>query len=625
MTISTNSNILIEGNTFDLGNSSPSGAIYYDNLILLNLDANGALFGAPGYAVINNNYLNGVVLDGYHIMVNSGSANITNNTFLGPGSQLSPVPVAAYINVSGSLMDHIITNNVFDSPTVDGIGGTNEKLVIGPGNKGALTPNTLYINNKNQTSYLPISKVPNLVDFTHFDGDVAYASPPNPLQAFYHFNSYPEGPGATAESKYGSFAAPGSMIPTFLDTNNYAVAEGTQIIWGTGTVYEARYTITVDVDEYLPLNVQILNFTIGLSADANIAPNLNSLTNGSSKSVYQMWTNTSVSKNPNIVYGPTSIGPANIIAALANTVADVHFTVNAAGSSPTSGFAVLAGSTITNTGFTVITGDLGLYPGTSVTGFPPGTVSGTQHITDAAALAGQTALSAQYSTAIALTPTITFPPIHDIGGAVLIPGVYKEPSSLGITGTVTLDAGGNPNATWTFQIGSTLITASSAVVSLINGAQAANVTWAVGSSATLGTGTNFVGSILAVASITDSGGSTVTGRLLAGSAAVTLNDTTITVPSPSVPSVDSNLTAALSVFTTGISGTSQVTPAQLSAATQYLFLDVSSLPQFYTVMPDTRITVTYQAQTTLDTTTAGVTANGYVDVYESPLIVKYRW
>ena len=169
MTVYTNSNIIIKGNTFDLGNSSPTGGIYYDSLILLNLDANGAADpsdgNGPGYAVVTENYLNGVAVDGYHIIVNSGSTNINNNTFVGPGLNINNVAVAAYINVVGSQMDHIITNNFFDSPTVDGPSGVNERLVIGPGTNGALTPGTIYTNNKNQTAYMPISKVPNLVSF----------------------------------------------------------------------------------------------------------------------------------------------------------------------------------------------------------------------------------------------------------------------------------------------------------------------------------------------------------------------------------------------------------------------------------------------------------------------------
>src|SRR5271156_5656067 len=145
MTVSTNSSIIIEGNTFDVGNTSPTARISYNNLIAVNLDPHAASdlgdSNGPGYAVIDNNYLTGIGSGGTHIVVTSGSANITNNVFLGPGIPQASVPIAAYINVSGSQMDQIITNNVFDSPTVDGAFGTNEQLVMGPGIARALTPN----------------------------------------------------------------------------------------------------------------------------------------------------------------------------------------------------------------------------------------------------------------------------------------------------------------------------------------------------------------------------------------------------------------------------------------------------------------------------------------------------
>jgi hypothetical protein len=188
--------------------------------------------------------------------------------------------------------------------------------------------------------------------------------------------------------------------------------------------------------------------------------------------------------------------------------------------------AVLAGSTVTNTGPTVVTGDLGLSPGTSVTGFPPGTVNGTQHITDPVAAQAQTDLTTAYNNAAAQAPTATVS--ADLGGQTLTPGVYTSASSLGLTGALTLDAQGNPNAVFIFQAGSTLTTASASSVNLVNGAQACNVFWQVGSSATLGTASTFRGTILALTSITATTSATVDGRLLARNAAVTLDTNTIT-------------------------------------------------------------------------------------------------
>ena len=189
-------------------------------------------------------------------------------------------------------------------------------------------------------------------------------------------------------------------------------------------------------------------------------------------------------------------------------------------------FAVLGGSTVTNTGPTVLTGDLGLSPGTSITGFPPGTVNGTIHQTDAAALQAQKDLTTAYDDAAGRTSTATIS--ADLGGQTLTPGVYKGAPSLHLTGTLTLDGQGDKNAVFIFQTpASTLITASGSRVVLIGEAQACNIIWQVGSSATLGSGSFFKGNILALQSITVNTGTTVDGSTLARNAAVTLDDNTI--------------------------------------------------------------------------------------------------
>ena len=190
-------------------------------------------------------------------------------------------------------------------------------------------------------------------------------------------------------------------------------------------------------------------------------------------------------------------------------------------------FAVLAGSTITNTGPTTITGDLGLSPGTSVTGFPPGQVIGAQHIANAVAAQAKNHLAIAYDNAAARPVTATIP--VELGGTTRTAGVYASPAgTFGITGTLTLDAQGDPDAVFIFKAASTLITASASKVELVNGAQADNVIWLVGSSATLGTYSILRGTILALASITVTTGVTVYGRTLARNAAVTLDTNTIT-------------------------------------------------------------------------------------------------
>ena len=191
-------------------------------------------------------------------------------------------------------------------------------------------------------------------------------------------------------------------------------------------------------------------------------------------------------------------------------------------------FAVLAGATVTSTGLTVITGDLGLSPGTAVTGFPPGIVNGALHTGDSTAAIAEADLTTAVNTATALTLPILL--AGDLGGRTLVPGLYKSTSSLAVTGALTLDAQGDPNAVWVFQIASTLTTISGSQIILTGGAQAANVFWIVGSSATLGTTSVFKGTIMAYASITITTGATLDGRALARTGAVTLDSNIITKP-----------------------------------------------------------------------------------------------
>lgn len=196
-------------------------------------------------------------------------------------------------------------------------------------------------------------------------------------------------------------------------------------------------------------------------------------------------------------------------------------------------FGVLAGTTVTNTGATTVHGDLGLYPGSSVTGFPPGTVTGTKHINDTVAALAQTDLTTAYNNLAGRTGATNVS--GNIGGQTLTPGLYKSTSSLEISsGDLTLDAQGNASAIFIFQIASTLTTTTDRKVILTGGANAFNVFWQVGSSATIGTNSTFKGNILAYASITLTSGATLEGRALARTGAVTLDTNSVIPEFPSI-------------------------------------------------------------------------------------------
>jgi type VI secretion system secreted protein VgrG len=192
-------------------------------------------------------------------------------------------------------------------------------------------------------------------------------------------------------------------------------------------------------------------------------------------------------------------------------------------------FAVLGGTGVTNTGPTVIWGDLGVSPGaaSTITGFPPGVISGTEHAADTEAANAQADALAAYDYLAGLTPTENLTG-RNLGGQTLTPGVYKFDTTAGLTGKLTLDLQGDPNSLFVFQIGTTLTTASGSSVIGLDGAPCCNVYWQIGSSATLGTGTDFLGSVIADGSITLTTGAAIAhGRALALNGVVTLDTNTI--------------------------------------------------------------------------------------------------
>lgn len=231
-------------------------------------------------------------------------------------------------------------------------------------------------------------------------------------------------------------------------------------------------------------------------------------------------------------------------------------------------FAVLAYSTVTNVGASIVSGNLGVSPGTAVTGFPPGVViNGTIHSADALAAQAQADATAAYLQLAGQACDVTYPLVADIGGTTILPGVYCFPSSAGITGQLILDGQGDPNSVWVFNIESTLVTAPASSVLLINGANPCNVFWRVGSSATLDTTTRMQGHIFALASISVNTGATQQGGLYALNGAVTLQFNLVTNPCGQQPTPTPTATAIPPTSTNTATDTPVNTPVDTATST----------------------------------------------------------
>ena len=280
-------------------------------------------------------------------------------------------------------------------------------------------------------------------------------------------------------------------------------------------------------------------------------------------------------------------------------------------------YAVLGGSTVTNTGPSVINGDLGVSAGSAVTGFPPGVVTnGAIHAADAAAAQAQNDLTTAYNNLAGqgCTSDLTG---QNLGTLVLTPGVYCFASSAQLTGTLTLNAQGNANSVFIFKIGTTLTTASNATVSVINGGPACNVFWQVGSSATLGTGTTFAGNILALTSITLNTTARISGRALARNGAVTLDSNNVdrfacAGTAPTCPTI-TLAPATLPSATVGVVVNQALTASGGAGASSFTVI-AGALPTGLSLTPAGLLAGTLTAAGTFNFTVRATDANGCTGV-----------
>jgi hypothetical protein len=227
-------------------------------------------------------------------------------------------------------------------------------------------------------------------------------------------------------------------------------------------------------------------------------------------------------------------------------------------------YSVLGGQTVTNTGATMLSGDLGVSPGTAITGFPPGTVAGTVHPGDVAAAQAQSDALLAYNDAVGRAPTAIVS--GDLNGQTLGPGVYNASAALALSGTLTLDGNADLDSMFVFQIGSTLTTASNIV--LLNGAQACHVIWQIGSSATLGAASSLSGVMLAAVSITVGAATTIDGHALARDGSVTLDSDVFTTSACEATPITTTTTAApVTTTTTAAPVTTTTTAAPVTTTT----------------------------------------------------------
>jgi hypothetical protein len=298
----------------------------------------------------------------------------------------------------------------------------------------------------------------------------------------------------------------------------------------------------------------------------------------------------------------TGIATAGAFALLVTTPLTSHAAEATVGLGTIGSYSVLGASTVTNTGPSVLQRDVGVSPGTAITGFPPGVTLGALHAADAPAAQAQSDLGIAYDDAAGRAPTASV--AGDLVGQTLPGGVYKSTSALFVSGVLTLDGQGDPNTVFIFQVASTLITSSDSAIALVNGAQACNVFWQVGSSATLGTTSTFVGTIMALTSISVTTGTAVQGRALARTGQVSLDSNVFTTPSCATTTTSTAAPTTTVAPTTTMGPTTSIGPTTTVAPTTTAVVPTTTAASPTSVLgPTTTSPTTLQAPTTIATPT----------------------
>jgi len=381
-------------------------------------------------------------------------------------------------------------------------------------------------------------------------------------------------------------ATPDTTAPTVSATVPANAATGVAINQTINATFsEAMDPLTINTAALLLTGpgTTVVTGTVGYNVPSKIA----TFTPSSSLAPNTLYTATITTGAKDLAGNPLASGMSWSFTTAATSAGQAPVSLGAA-----TPFAVLAGSAVTSTGGTTVNGDLGVSPGTAVTGFltidgGPGIVNGTIHnVTPGLAATAQGDLTTAFNDAAGRTVgAITV--AGNLGGQTLAPGLYKSTSSLEISsGDLTLDASGDPNAVWIFQMGSTLTTTVGRQVILSGGASAANIYWQVGSSATLGTTSVFKGNILALTSITVTTGAGVEGRLLARNGAVTLDANTITIPNTGTPSMALVSAAVVTGPYTDAIG------YLVNPATKTITVPLSGSMQFYRIRSNIAVTIT---------------------------------